>query len=324
MFLPRDPGLNGDYETAHRVISLPGSVASVAPVVVTRPGRGQPTRVVATSLLAASAVPVLLLWVAGLSPWVALAAGAPILALLVVPARARVLSNRSEQYLHLDHATAKDTDRGRVRRLHLERRTGGLTWFLKRTSDLLIAPLLVVVSSPLWLIVALAIKIESRGPVLFSQWRVGQHGRLFRMHKFRSMVEDAEIRIDEVAHRNESDGPLFKVSDDPRVTKVGRVIRRLSLDELPQLLNVILGDMSLVGPRPALIHEVAQFPRWVLQRLEVRPGLTGLWQVSGRFLLPFDEAARLDVFYAQNWSFAMDFRILAKTVPVVLSGKGAR
>jgi lipopolysaccharide/colanic/teichoic acid biosynthesis glycosyltransferase len=143
------------------------------------------------------------------------------------------------------------------------------------------------------------------------------------MLKFRTMVVDAEDRLDEVAHLNQADGALFKIADDPRVTEIGRVLRRWSIDELPQLLNVLRGDMSMVGPRPPLPAEVAQYGAWELRRLRIRPGLTGVWQVSGRSDVPFDEAVKLDLFYIENWSLGTDVWLLAKTIPAVLRRDGA-
>ncbi|MDQ1403524.1 MAG: hypothetical protein QOG03_1840 [Actinomycetota bacterium] len=200
----------------------------------------------------------------------------------------------------------------------------GAGWWAKRSLDVVVASALIVLGAPFFALVALAIKLDSSGPVLFSQLRIGRRGRAFRLFKFRSMVPDAELRLTEIALANEADGPFFKCTRDPRITRVGRFIRRTSIDELPQLLNVIRGEMSLVGPRPALPAEVAEFPDWFQHRLEVPPGLTGLWQVSGRFLLPFYEAARLDVYYVDHWSFGLDLKILARTPSVVLSGRGAR
>lgn len=194
----------------------------------------------------------------------------------------------------------------------------------KRALDLVVALGLLLVTLPVWLGVALAVKLDSPGPVLYRQLRVGQHGRLFWMYKFRSMVCEAEQRVLDLTDANEADGPFFKMVRDPRVTRVGRVIRRLSIDELPQLVNVVRGDMAIVGPRPALPSELAKAPAWFLRRLEVPQGLTGLWQVSGRFELPFRDAARLDLHYVDRWSLGMDLRILARTVPAVLTARGAR
>jgi exopolysaccharide biosynthesis polyprenyl glycosylphosphotransferase len=178
--------------------------------------------------------------------------------------------------------------------------------------------------APVMAVVALLIRVTSPGPVLFRQERVGRHGKPFTMHKFRSMYVDAEARVAGLAHLNEHGAnPLFKMRDDPRVTPVGRVIRRLSLDELPQLLDVLAGRMSLIGPRPPLPREVARYQHDVRRRLLVKPGITGLWQVSGRSDLPWDETVRLDLSYVENWSLGLDLAILARTVRAVLSSHGA-
>jgi len=194
---------------------------------------------------------------------------------------------------------------------------------LKRAMDLLAAAVLGVVTLPLWLGAVLAIRIESNGPVLFRQVRVGKDGRAFIMLKFRTMVPDAEERKAEVAHLNEAGHKFFKIRQDPRVTHVGRLLRKWSLDELPQLVNVLRGDMSMVGPRPPVPEEVALYESWHHRRLRVRPGITGVWQVSGRSEVPFEEAVRLDLFYIENWSPAYDIFLLAKTVLAVLGRKGA-
>ncbi|HZQ29196.1 MAG TPA: sugar transferase [Acidimicrobiales bacterium] len=193
----------------------------------------------------------------------------------------------------------------------------------KRAFDVSLAVALLVVTAPLWLVVAVALKLTSRGPVLFKQERVGRRGRRFQVYKFRTMVVDAEQRLVELARVNEADGPLFKLKQDPRVTQVGRVLRKLSLDELPQLLNVVKGEMSLVGPRPALPREVTQWGPELFDRLRVQPGITGMWQVNGRSNSSFAEYQRWDLYYVDNWSIWRDLAILAKTVPVVLSSKGA-
>jgi exopolysaccharide biosynthesis polyprenyl glycosylphosphotransferase len=193
----------------------------------------------------------------------------------------------------------------------------------KRTFDLVLTLAASIVVLPVMALVAIVVKLTSAGPVFFTQERVGYHGRPFRVLKFRTMVEGAEEMVDALLDLNEATGPLFKIRHDPRLTKVGGFLRRWSLDELPQFLNVLLGDMSLVGPRPPLPREVHQYEDWMKARLEVRPGLTGLWQVSGRADLPFDDYVRLDLFYIENWSLAYDLFILAKTVPIVLSGHGA-
>ncbi|MEH0971001.1 sugar transferase [Micromonospora sp. CPCC 205546] len=176
---------------------------------------------------------------------------------------------------------------------------------------------------PLLAVVALAIKIDSRGPVLFRQTRVGQGGREFGVYKFRTMVVDADALLAALAARNETDGLMFKMRDDPRVTRIGRLLRKWSLDELPQLVNVLLGHMSLVGPRPPLPSEVARYDGDVARRLLVKPGMTGLWQVSGRSDLSWEDGIRLDLYYVENWSLAADLTILWKTFGAVLNSRGA-
>ncbi|MAT99431.1 MAG: undecaprenyl-phosphate glucose phosphotransferase [Anaerolineaceae bacterium] len=172
-------------------------------------------------------------------------------------------------------------------------------------------------------VIALAIKLDSPGPVIYKATRVGKNGRPFQMYKFRSMVVDADRHKEALKQFNQADGPIFKMKDDPRMTRVGRFIRRSSLDELPQLYNVLLGQMSLVGPRPPLAEEVAMYKPWHKQRLSVIGGITGLWQVSGRSDLTFDELCLLDIYYIENWSLALDIRILLQTIPHSLFGRGA-
>jgi exopolysaccharide biosynthesis polyprenyl glycosylphosphotransferase len=199
----------------------------------------------------------------------------------------------------------------------------GWRWFAKRTFDVGLASLILLVSAPFWLIAAVAIRIDSRGPILYRQTRVGRHGQLFTMAKLRTMVVDAdELRAD-LSEQNEADGPLFKISKDPRVTRVGRILRRTSFDEMPQLVSVLRGDMSMVGPRPALPDEVEHWDDALRDRLRVLPGLTGMWQVSGRADTSFEQYKRLDLYYVDNWSLAHDLRICARTVAVVLTGRGA-
>lgn len=196
-----------------------------------------------------------------------------------------------------------------------------LAW--KRALDVALSALLLVLALPVVLFVALAIRVTSGGAVLFRQTRCGLNGRRFTLYKFRTMVADAEERRHEVAHLNEMDGPVFKARRDPRVTWLGRFLRKFSLDELPQLWNVLKGDMSLVGPRPPIPEEVAQYARWQRRRLAMKPGLTCLWQISGRNELDFERWMELDLQYIDSWSPWLDLKILAKTVPVVLSGRGA-
>jgi exopolysaccharide biosynthesis polyprenyl glycosylphosphotransferase len=202
-------------------------------------------------------------------------------------------------------------------------RLSGFQALAKRSFDLVVTLVGSIVLLPVFGMIALAVKLTSKGPVFFKQERVGYHGRPFKIMKFRTMVVDAEDRLDDLLHMNEATGPLFKMKDDPRVTRVGKFLRKLSLDELPQLFDVIRGDMSLVGPRPPLPREVAQYEDWMMARLEVRPGITGLWQVSGRSELPFEDYVRLDLFYIENWSLAYDLFILAKTVPTLVTARGA-
>lgn len=194
---------------------------------------------------------------------------------------------------------------------------------LKRLLDLTVSLLVLPIVILMYLVVALMIKLDSRGPVVFTQTRVGKNGRLFTSYKFRSMVLDAEERLAELQAKNEASGPVFKMKNDPRVTKLGRFLRHTSLDELPQIINVLKGEMSLVGPRPPLPAEVAKYTREQRKRLTIKPGITGPWQVSGRSDISFDEWVRLDVYYIQNWSLLLDITILLKTIVVVLSRKGA-
>lgn len=194
---------------------------------------------------------------------------------------------------------------------------------VKRAIDLVTSATGLVLASPLFLLVALAIKLESRGPVLFRQTRIGRGGKSFTLYKFRSMKAGAEEEKPVLADLDQAQGLYFKIRNDPRTTRVGRFLRRTSLDELPQLVNVLRGEMSLVGPRPALPEEVEKYEEWHKRRLEVQPGLTGMWQVMGRSDLPFDEMVMLDLYYIENWSLWLDLKILLRTVPSVLTGRGA-
>jgi exopolysaccharide biosynthesis polyprenyl glycosylphosphotransferase len=199
----------------------------------------------------------------------------------------------------------------------------GARRLVKAGFDRVGAALLLALLSPLLAGLAVAIRLDSPGPVMFRQVRVGKGGREFLIYKFRTMYTDAEARLSEIRHLNEYDGVLFKMRDDPRVTRMGRWLRRLSLDELPQLLNVLGGSMSLVGPRPPLPQEVAVYPEDMCRRLAVRPGMTGLWQVSGRSDLPWEEAVRLDLRYVENWSLSLDLVILLRTLSAVVRSSGA-
>lgn len=193
----------------------------------------------------------------------------------------------------------------------------------KRALDLFIIALFALPTLLVMGVIALLIKIDSPGPVFYPSPRVGRDGHLFNMYKFRSMVLDADDQKEALRELNEADGPMFKIRHDPRLTRAGRLIRRLSLDELPQLYNVLVGQMSLVGPRPPLPEEVAHYKPWHRQRLAVVGGMTGLWQVSGRSDLSFDELCLLDIYYIENWTVGLDVRILLQTIPHLLSGKGA-
>ncbi|XNZ00552.1 sugar transferase [Micrococcus luteus] len=195
--------------------------------------------------------------------------------------------------------------------------------FAKRTFDLLASGLGLVLICPLLLGVAIAVRADSRGPILFRQERIGLHGKPFTMLKFRSMVSDAEKIKAALTSDSGDENVLFKMKDDPRITKVGRFIRRTSIDELPQLINVLRGDMSLVGPRPHLPHEVEQYEAYIHRRFQVQPGITGLWQVSGRSNLSWEDAVRLDLNYVENWSILGDIVILGRTVRAVIAGDGA-
>lgn len=200
------------------------------------------------------------------------------------------------------------------------------SWFalgVKRVMDLGIAWMVLILGLPLWVLVAVAIKLDSKGPIFFCQERCGLNGRRFTMFKFRSMVRDAEARFSEVSSLNELSGPVFKARNDPRITRVGRIIRRMSIDEIPQLLNVIKGDMSIVGPRPPLQVEVDKYERWQRRRLSMKPGLTCLWAVRGRNRIPFERWMEMDLEYIDNWSLWLDVQILGRTIPAVLSGDGA-
>jgi exopolysaccharide biosynthesis polyprenyl glycosylphosphotransferase len=204
-----------------------------------------------------------------------------------------------------------------------ETNIAGWNLFVKRALDVAVSAALLVLLAPLFAAVAIAIKLESRGPVLFRQVRLGRGGLPFTCFKFRSMHERAEEEIGQLVELNEADGPIFKIRADPRLTRVGQQLRRMSIDELPQLLNVLRGEMSLVGPRPPIPAEVERYEEWHRRRLEVVPGITGLWQVSGRSQLSFDEMVMLDVYYIENWSLGLDLQILARTGPAVVAGSGA-
>ncbi|PJE01547.1 MAG: glycosyl transferase [Leptospira sp.] len=197
------------------------------------------------------------------------------------------------------------------------------TYAFKRTIDILASGILMIAFSPIFLVVAILIKLESSGNIFFHQNRIGKWGKIFRMHKFRSMRADAETLKEKLMEQNETGGVIFKMKEDPRVTKVGRFIRKFSIDELPQLWNVFVGEMSLVGPRPPVPKEVAEYSQADRRRLEVTPGITCIWQVSGRSEINFEGQVKLDVQYIYSQSIWQDILILLRTIPAVLFGKGA-
>ncbi|PIE77777.1 MAG: hypothetical protein CSA15_11355 [Candidatus Delongbacteria bacterium] len=194
---------------------------------------------------------------------------------------------------------------------------------VKRLADVVSSLIFIVLFSPIFLAVAIAVKLTSKGPIVFTQKRVGLRGREFNLYKFRTMVENAEELKKELEAQNEMDGPVFKIKKDPRITKIGSFLRKSSLDEFPQFFNVLRGDMSIVGPRPPLPKEVAKYERWQRRRLSMKPGITCIWQVSGRNEISFEEWMKLDLEYIDNWSLKLDFSLFIKTIKVVLLRKGA-
>jgi len=199
----------------------------------------------------------------------------------------------------------------------------GINLFLKNMVDYVLGIIIFIFFIPIYLIVGLMIKIDSPGPVFYKQKRYTKKCKEFYIYKFRTMFVDADKRLEELKHLNEADGPLFKIKNDPRITNVGRLLRKFSIDELSQIINVLRGELSLVGPRPPIPSEVEQYNEWEMKRLDVKQGITGLWQISGRSELNFEEMTRLDLYYIQNWSIFMDIMIILKTFPTVIFGKGA-
>ena len=197
-------------------------------------------------------------------------------------------------------------------------------YFIKRTVDIFCSLGALIILSPILIILAVLIKLESKGPVLFAQERIGMNGVTFKMYKLRSMVANAEQLKKKLVEKNEMDGPMFKMKDDPRVTNIGKIIRKTSIDELPQLINVLKGEMSLVGPRPSLPNEVKEFEPWMLERLNVKPGLTCYWQVSGRNDIDFENWMKLDVKYVRERNTWIDFKLIFKTFFVLFGDKHAR
>jgi len=203
-------------------------------------------------------------------------------------------------------------------------RKGIIYLFFKRTIDILGSGIGLIILSPIFILVALAIKIEDpKGKVFFVQERCGENNKLFKMYKFRSMISNAEELLEELICENEMDGPVFKIKEDPRITRVGRFIRKTSIDELPQLFNILMGDMSIVGPRPAIPHEVAEYNEYQKQRLLVKPGLTCIWQVSGRNSIGFDEWVDMDLEYIEKRNLWIDIKLIFKTVGVLFGDDNA-
>lgn len=196
--------------------------------------------------------------------------------------------------------------------------------FFKRLTDIIGSLIGLIVLSPVLIIVGFLIKVESKGPIFFSQKRVGFNGKEFKMYKFRSMVVNAEEIKEKLKEKNEMSGPMFKIKDDPRITRVGKFIRKTSIDELPQLINVLKGDMTLVGPRPSLPNEVKEFEEWMLRRLDVKPGLTCYWQVMGRNSIDFENWMKLDVKYVEERNFLLDTKLIFKTFFVLFGDENAR
>jgi exopolysaccharide biosynthesis polyprenyl glycosylphosphotransferase len=206
-------------------------------------------------------------------------------------------------------------------------RLSGSSRLIKRMGDILVSAVGLILLAPLFAVIAAAVKLDSRGPVFFKQVRRGQGDTLFWLYKFRTMVVDAEERKAELLHLNKhaqegGDPRMFKIEGDPRVTPVGRFLRRMLLDELPQLINVLKGEMSLVGPRPLILEEDQHVESWGRRRVNLKPGMTGLWQVLGRQAIPFEEMVKLDYLYVTTWSFGGDFRLLLRTIPLVVRGRG--
>lgn len=207
--------------------------------------------------------------------------------------------------------------------IEIKRKESAIYNIFKRALDIVASTLGLIILSPILLVVAILIKLESKGPAIFSQKRIGLNKKEFKMYKFRSMVQNAEELKEKLAKENEMSGPMFKMKNDPRVTKVGRFIRKTSIDELPQLINVLKGEMSLVGPRPSLPKEVSKFEPWMLKRLSVKPGLTCYWQVSGRNNIDFEDWMKLDLQYVNDRSFWLDLKLILKTATVLFGDKNA-
>lgn len=199
----------------------------------------------------------------------------------------------------------------------------GLHFFFKRTFDFIVSILLIILLLPFFIVISVFIFIDSPGNIIYSQIRVGKNGKKFKFYKFRSMIADADKLLNDLKKYNEVAGPIFKMKDDPRVTTFGKFMRKFSIDEFPQLFNVLKGDMSLVGPRPPIPEEVEKYQEWHKRRFSVIPGITGLWQIRGRSDLDFDDMVKLDIYYIENWTLGLDFYILLRTIPIVLSARGS-
>lgn len=199
----------------------------------------------------------------------------------------------------------------------------GTNYVLKRSFDIFLSTIILVTFSLPLLVIAVLIKLDSKGVVFYTQYRMGFHGKKFRLYKFRTMDADADDHIEELKKQSDRPGPVFKMKNDPRVTRVGQFLRNFSLDELPQIINVLKGDMSLVGPRPQVLWEAAAYDEHAKRRLRIKPGITGLWQVSGRAALSYEEMINLDIFYLENWSLGLDLKILIRTIPAIFAKEGA-
>jgi lipopolysaccharide/colanic/teichoic acid biosynthesis glycosyltransferase len=199
----------------------------------------------------------------------------------------------------------------------------GMNFYYKRIFDILISIILLSVTSPIIIFAVLLIKLNSPGPILYLHKRVGYKGTAFNFFKLRTMVKDADSLLEKIKHLSERSGPVFKMKDDPRMTKFGKFLRRYSVDELPQLINVLRGDMSIVGPRPQVLWEATAYDNYAKKRLRIMPGITGLWQVSGRASLSYEEMINLDIYYIENWSPGLDLKIISRTLPAIFSKKGA-
>ena len=198
-----------------------------------------------------------------------------------------------------------------------------MSLFFKKTIDYLLGIFIFLFFIPLYLIIGILIKLESRGPVLFKQYRLTNNLKQFEMYKFRTMYIGADKHLEKLRENNITNGPIFKMKNDPRITKIGKFLRKSSIDEMPQIINVLKGEMSLVGPRPPLPEEVEKYKEWQKRRLDVKQGVTGLWQISGRSDLSFEDMVKLDIYYIDNWSIKLDIKIILKTIPVIIFGRGA-